>query len=745
MPVRKSRLLPMPLGIAALGLACAAQAQDQAKPSPEPASSAQAAESSTKLDTVIVTVQRRKEKLQDVPVAATAITAADIEARGIGNVADLNALAPNLQVSRSPGNSSTTQIAIRGSVTSNPALYWEPVVGLYVDGIYIGKAQGSVFNLVDLERVEVLRGPQGTLYGRNTLAGAVNMITRKPSGELGGSATLEFGNYDARVAKLSLDLPAIGPLKVSVGGRKETRDGWVKTTPGSSQPALNDRDNSGGRVAMTLDLGSSVTLDYRYDTTQVDQTAPFAQVVRSDLPGLTVVSGRRSEIGSVDGPSYERVKIHGHALTAEWRAGADDTLKYIVSQRKMKYADSLDLDGSALPMVQIDSTVNYKQQSQELQWLGTQGAVSYVGGIYRFTDRADAIGPQHFFGGTADAVEGLSNYGSETRSTAYYGQLDYRLNEQVTLTGGLRRTSEDKIGRRFQSYFGYPTIPEGTGGRASFSSTSPLLSVAYKITPSVSTYLRYAEGFKGGGFNGEADSIKDSTIPFRPETLKALELGLKSSLLGGRAIVNMALFRNRSSDQQQAVFNAGTTAGSTVANIAESTTSGFEVEAALRVTPDLRLQLGYGYLHGKYDKYPDSNGKNVADNIAVVRMPKHSLNLVADAVLARSNWGTWRAMADYSFTGSQYLGPYQLRLVNPNEKLASDSTLPATGLVNLRLALSGIDLGGYATGEIALWARNAFDKQYVANLIDFGPGFGNLTPAYYGDPRTFGISLTAKW
>lgn len=264
-------LLPIPLAMALLSLSWAAHAEDSA-----PSKVGDKQEARSQLDVVEVTVQRRKERLQDVPLAATAITAADIEARGISSVADLNALSPNLQVARSPGNSNTTQIAIRGAVASNPALYWEPVVGLYVDGVYIGKAQGSVFNLVELERIEVLRGPQGTLYGRNTLAGAVNMVTRRPSGEFSGMAQLELGNDNARVGKLSLDLPAFGPLKLSVGGRVETRDGWVKTTPGSSQPALNDRDNNGARLAATLDLSPALTLDYRYDRSHTNQTAPFA-------------------------------------------------------------------------------------------------------------------------------------------------------------------------------------------------------------------------------------------------------------------------------------------------------------------------------------------------------------------------------------------------------------------------------------------------------------------------------------
>ena len=238
------------------------------------AAQAQSAASPT-LQQVEVTAQRRTQKLQDVPLAATAITEADLELRGIANVADLSSIAPNLQIATTPGNSTAAQISIRGSVTTNPALFWEPTVGMYVDGVYVGKMQGSVFDVVDLERVEVLRGPQGTLYGRNTLAGAINLVTRKPSGEFGGTAAVELGNYNAKVGKVSLDLPRLGLLRASVGVRTETRDGWVKTTPGSSVGELNDRDTRGGRIALNLDLGRSLQIDYRYDQSKADQNSRF--------------------------------------------------------------------------------------------------------------------------------------------------------------------------------------------------------------------------------------------------------------------------------------------------------------------------------------------------------------------------------------------------------------------------------------------------------------------------------------
>src|SRR5574337_1948901 len=180
------------------------------------------------LQTVVVTAQRRTQNLQEVPISVSAIDAAQLSARGITSIGDLISAAPSTVVMTGTGGYTTTaQVAIRGSWQSNPAMYWDSPVGVYLNGVYISKVEGSLFELPDLERIEVLRGPQGTLYGRNTMGGAINLITRPPSGEFGGNASLGFGNYNSKVGNLALDLPAMGKLNMSLGGRVECRDGFV--------------------------------------------------------------------------------------------------------------------------------------------------------------------------------------------------------------------------------------------------------------------------------------------------------------------------------------------------------------------------------------------------------------------------------------------------------------------------------------------------------------------------------------
>ncbi len=704
------------------------------------------------IEEVIVTAQKRAERLQDVPIAISALSSSQIESRGIANVLDLKALAPNLQISKYPTSNVTSQVALRGAVTFNGAMYWEPSVGMYLDGVYLGKAVGSVFDVVDVERIEVLRGPQGTLYGRNTMAGAINMITRKPSGALSGSVGLEIGNYGYHTEKLSLDLPKFGIASVSVGVRSENRDGLVKTTAGSSVGELDSRDKIGARLAVLLDFSKDIQADYRYDYTKVDQAPPHNQLYRmtatsGPLAGMApYVAKDWQETVSLNFPAYEKLNLKGHGLTLSWQLDGKNALKWIASHRNLKNDDSIDLDGTPLTVYTGKRIADFTQTSHELQWVGNTDRMNYVAGIYYYKDDGYTVNPHISLAGTDS-----SEYGYGTQAKSLYGQVDYKLTDVWTLSGGLRRTVEDKNGSRFKSVTGFgmgAAIPY-VAASASFSATTPMVSLAYKVNERFNVYAKYSEGFKSGGFQGEAPSAAEAVIPFSPEKQKTYEVGAKMTSSDGRMQLNAALFQNDVQNLQISRFT-GTPGLSVIRNAGQATINGLELEASYIPTDSLRFALGYGYLDGEYDEFMEAAAagqpvSNVAGNRAFPHAPKHTLNLTADAKLGRTSIGQWRAIADYSYTSSVYSYPYQLTTVDASRATAGNTKVEGYGLLNLRLALSQIPVGGPGKADMALWVKNVTDKQQPVNFIDFGPGFANLTTAYYLQPRTYGVSLNYRW
>ena len=766
----------------------------QEKETPPPAK-----DDKTTLDTIEVTAQRRKQRLVDVPLAVTAITQDQVQARGIGRLDDLNSLAPGLQVSRSPADTTISQLAIRGSSQINPAIYWDPAVGVYLDGVYIGKGQGAIFDIVDLNSIEVLRGPQGTLYGRNTIAGTVNFVTREPSGRFEGSGAVEYGAFNDQVYRASLDLPQMGIASLTLGARAEKRDPWVDATPTSPVSGLNDRNNQGAHVGALLALTDSLEAMYHLDYSKTDQTNTFLQLYRYDDSSTCAsnnscmapyVSRERRTTADINAPSVEFADILGHSLIATWHATDWLTVKSISGYRKVKWLDQLDLDGSPNDTAHSKRDTNYEQTSQDVNLSGAVAGVHYTFGGYYFADKGFTNNPIHVSVNGAN-VDFDSRYGTQARALAAYGQADYTLFERLTLTAGARSTKEKKDLDRVYGFLVEPTptytyyMPEGyRAPGATFSATTPMASVAYRLNDALNTYVRYAEGFKSGGFNGEYSNLTgtqqehqtETNTPFRPEKQKSLEAGIKGSFLDGRALVNVAAFRNKLDDLQVSIFTAGGAAASVIRNAGRGSVRGLEVEAAVVPFEGTTLRANYASLTTHYDEFidavcdppsapstPPQNcvNENVADNRAFVHAPKSSFNVVLDSELWHTGWGTLRATLDYAWTDSFYTYPYQLATsadpacqgngagprpcYDSTKQSAPDSEVPATGLLNARLSLMGIPLGATRSAELALWGRNVLDEAKVNNYIDFGPGFSNLTVVNFTEPASFGLAGVLRW
>lgn len=729
------------------------------------------AQETSAIEEVIVTAQKREERLQDVPIAISAISKAQIEQRGIEDVLDLKALAPNLIVSKYPNSNVVSQIAIRGGVTVNAAMYWEPSTGLYLDGVYLGKSVGSVFDVVDLERIEVLRGPQGTLYGRNTMSGAVNLITKKPTGEFGGSVKLELGNYGYHTERVSIDLPKMGIARASFAVRSEKRDGTVKLTGNSPGSELDSRDKLGARFALALDITDNFVAEYAYDYTDVDQMPPHSQVIYANsatLPAYlgpaylsyvrslmrtagAMASGSRHSRAATDWPAYETLELKGHALTLTWQIDEHTTLKSITSKRSLKNDDSVDLDGTPMLISTANRYSDYDQKSQELQLIGDVSNLNYVLGLYYYKDDGYTSNPHKFFFGWDE-----SWYGFGAEAKAAYGQLDWHATEQLTLSVGARYTKEDKDTWRKKNVGNDPALPfpllapiPYVTASKSFSDTTPMASVSYAFNDSLNVYLKYSEGFKSGGFNGEAGDAASAVIPYKPEKQSTWELGVKSTLLDGTMQLNAAVFHNSVEDMMITQFS-GRPGVSYVRNAGEATVKGFELEATWVPIEELRFQLSYGYLDGEWDKFMEAakTGDPITDvssNRSFPHAPTHTANLAVDALLGKLEWGEIRAFLDWNNTSAFYGYAYQIRQVDPARTIAKYSRIDSLGLLNARVSLSNIPLGD-GVGEFSLWARNVTDEQQVTNFIDFGPGlFAQYRLGYFQEPRTYGASFSYSW
>jgi iron complex outermembrane receptor protein len=754
----------------------------------------------TGVSDIIVTAQKRAQNVQDVPIAISAVSNEYLESRDISSLDRLGAVSPNVKIERAPSNKTIAQISIRGSVTINPAVTWEPAVGLYLDGVYIAKAQGSIFDVADLERVEILRGPQGTLYGRNTLAGAVNLVTKKPSGEFGGSAEFSYGNFGYWKAKASVDLPQMGIFSAKFAGQIQKRDSFIKIGPNPFSQAFlagpnsvngtNDLDNYSGMAQLRARPSDALTIDYAFDYSHYDQRPDYAQLIkvnRNGLPGdifdpnapgnlaaifplYLYAQGDRQSQGSIDGnPLFEKSTTLGHALTISLDLG-NATLKSISAYRKLRWSDSLDLDGSPLDIAFTQRFSSYHAFSQELQLSGSAmgDRLNYVVGAYYLKDKAEANNPLNFFlhGSQLD-----SRYGSHTEAYAAFAQVDFQIVDPLTLTVGGRYSHERKdIMRVFRVLadatipaaflpFTVINVPYGGVPDKTYSDFSPAVTLRYEVNDRVNVYARYARGFKSGGFNGETQVAAAPTTscpsgftelcePYKPEKVDSYEVGFKSRLLDNKLQLNVAAFWDEHKDIQLSVF-LGAAAASLVRNAAAARIRGLEFEAIARPADWLTINGSFALLDAKYKRFigfdPVANADiDVSNNRAFPHAPKYSVSLGADWQIAQGDWGKFNIVGDMSFVSAYYTSPYALRSPGASDQIAMSTRSQGRTIINLRAAFSDFKIGGVKT-QLAIWVHNLTKENHASNFIDFGPAFGGLEVGNFPDPRTYGLTLGVRF
>lgn len=696
---------------------------------------AQEVENKGGLEVIEVTAQKRVQNLQDLPTAVTVFNSASIKAKGITDVEDLSIYTPNMQITETPGGSTGATIAIRGSVTINPAATWEPTTGVYIDGVFVSKNVGGLFDVAAIDRVEVLRGPQGTLFGKNTIGGALNIITRKPSGELGGEVRVGAGNYGMTELYVTADSNIINDkLSFNITANKKDRDGFYDNLSlNSDVKKFKELDSSSLRFGALFEYSEDIEFYYTYDNSDKDLTPSMGQVNIADV--MPDDSKTRKNSAALDGANYDRSESSGHALTATWKLNASLTIKSISAFREIAYEDSNDYDGFDLVGFHTIRDVDHEQTSQEIQFIGNIDDVNYVAGLFYFKEETDVSNPYILGFGTVNNL-----YGVEGESVAAFAHADYELADKLTIAGGIRWTTEDKSfyiehPDDFSQFFFFP-LPRTTASDT-WTNTSAMASLNYELADDVQTYVKVSQGWKAGGFNGEAVNAELAVKPYDEEKVLAYEWGLKSRWLDQRVQANVAVFYNDITDMQMSEFLG---AYSDIQNAGAAKIKGIEIELVAALSKDLTANFNYGMLDTEYDRFITFNvltgaPNDVTDTAEFPYSPenKWSLGLNYDSEL---EFGDFSASADYSFIDDHF--------VYHNQPAADLTRIASYSVLNARISLQKIAGSNF---NVSIWGKNITDEEYRINGIPMGDGTGAFIGGinYYGDPVTYGVEVSYEF
>lgn len=580
------------------------------------------------LEEVIVTAQKRQESLQETPISISAFDVIALEQLGVGEPGDVAMYTPNLEMRKPPVNPDTYGYSMRGMSSTDGSLLVEPAVGLYADGVYIARMSGAAFDTMDLERIEVLRGPQGTLYGRNAIGGAINLVSRKPAEEFRFKQKLAMGNYDYFRSETSIDTGQHAGFSAILSYSYWKRDGWLDNSLADNKLGETDKSDA-ARLAVRWSPTDNFTLDYVYDYSdrtsngtivQLVHVRPFQQGLGGAIYDQAAAAASPGRLGSLP-MAFSTTpdiwsKINGHALTMEW-ATDNMTLKSITSYRDWEAGTTaneygsfpsdgltvLDGMGGAIPageLVPLFLALRDSRQdqfTQEFQLLGTalNDRLQYTLGLYYFEEKNKEDNPQTFvmpatfaYGGLDQSVQSflcqdptfanplaclgkdtiLSTpifiYGTDNDSVAAYSQLTYAVNTQVDVTLGLRYTRDNKT-----SFLQNSNIMRNEGidtviGDDSWSNVTPAFTVSYAPSDSVNTYFTLTRGFRSGGFNARAATANSFATPFDEENVTSYELGVKADLWEQKLRVNAALFHYLYEDKQVTQFQAGSGGASSI-------------------------------------------------------------------------------------------------------------------------------------------------------------------------------------
>ena len=703
-----------------LGLASAACAQDAAP-----------AASNTEVEEVVVTAQKREQKLQDVPAAVSAFGSAQLEGASVQSLIDLNGKAPNVVLAPVGAYPYASAFYIRGLGFADVESSFEPSVGVEMNGVYLARNSGALQDFFDIDSVEVLRGPQGTLYGRNTIGGVVSVRTKRPTGQFGGEVQATYGNYGKVEGRAAVEFPMGDMVSARVSVLYKDFDGYNYNA--TTKKNVGDNEVLTGRA--TVVFKPNDTFDATLILDKDRERGSGAAFRNASLPGQVYynfgVEDPNPYVVKDNTPVFANLDTWGASLEANYDLGPA-TLTSITGYREFDDTVQSDYDGTAVNFFAALRDQSHKQFSSELRIASNgENRLNYVAGIYFLDQSYDISNAQS---GLIYKGATLTQFASQSNTAwALFGQADYKITDQLSVTAGGRFSYEEKT---------FTNQPLGFTVSRTYSNTwndfSPKLGVNYAFTPRIMGYASWSKGFRSGGYNGRAATFT-SAGPYKAETVSAYEVGLKTELFDRRVRFNVAAFSSEYSDMQTGVQGL-TSAGiyeSLVVNAAKAKIEGAEAEVNWIAGAGFTIDASVGYLDARYENYIadlTSDGvTNPTDNTALPLpyAPKWSASL---GVNYAHQFEFGRLTANVNAT-------YQDDIYTSNSTLNLTSNVMVREANTIANATIGFE-GPGAKWRVALWGKNLTDETVINNTFGLG-ALGNLR--IYSAPRTYGVDLSYRF
>lgn len=738
-------------------------------------STAQASpEATAGYDDIVVTARRREERLQDVPVAITALEGQSLTAANVFQVQDIQQKVPGLTMMASAFGSNVLQVAIRGQRQYDPYITKDPAVAVYFADVVQNRPQGLNSGLFDIESVQVLKGPQGTLFGRNTTGGAMIITPVAPSKDFGGYVTAGYGNYNAWRVEGAINLPLADWAQIRVAGALQRRDGFTNDVTTGQKLDDEHKDNWRASLRLTPFEGfenRTVINGFQANENGIGYklTAVLPGVGSGSSPAVLAELARTNALPfhstTSDLVLHTKIKSFSLSNITEYDVTDGVTLRNIFGYRYVGSHIPFDLDGSSLkfqdatgrviPYFPSREDMTVRQYSDEFQVLGTvlDGHLDYIAGGYYFLERG---ADRQQSGGQGGVIVGgvyrgdRVTFADPVRNQSYSGfvQLTYRLPflDGVSLTAGGRQnhdlrelTTRNIISDgtcRLVDSSGAVLNPCMTSYSKSFDRFTYTLSADWKVTRGILVYLAHRRGYRTGGFNISAIRPTEFT-PFRPEDVTDYELGVKTDFRmgGGSGRFNLAAYTQdyRNIQRQQGAIINGVLV-QTIVNAAAARIKGFEAELELRPVDFIDFGLNVSHIDAKYTSWMNSGVDISASQFAAT--PEWTVSSNLGFTVPMGEAGNLHVRGDIYHQSKTNVS--DMNYLPAQNRISPTSILPAYTLVNARIDLANIGGTGLSA---SVWAKNLFDVEYQAGGTDLATLGLGYTADFLGAPRTYGVEL----